>query len=69
MLSSKTKLVALVAVSNMLGCILDTSYVAEQAHRVRASASAQHLFTEISLNGACLRTFHICARLCILIDW
>ncbi|KAK9840604.1 hypothetical protein WJX81_003960 [Elliptochloris bilobata] len=36
MLSSKTKVVALVAVSNMLGCILDTSYVAEEAHRVGA---------------------------------
>ncbi len=35
MLSSKTKVVALVAVSNMLGCILDASYVAEETHRVR----------------------------------
>ena len=37
MLSSKTKVVALVAVSNMLGCILDASYVAEETHRVRLS--------------------------------
>jgi len=39
MLSPKTKIVALVAVSNMLGSILDTAYVAEQAHRVRPWAS------------------------------
>ena len=43
MLSSKTKVVALVAVSNMLGCILDASYVAEETHRV--CLSVRRLFT------------------------
>lgn len=34
MLSSKTKLVAMVHVSNMLGCILPAAQVAEAAHKV-----------------------------------
>ena len=34
LLSPKTKLVGLVHVSNMLGSILDTDYVVEQAHKV-----------------------------------
>ena len=34
LLSPKTKVVALVHVSNMLGSILDTAYVAEQARKV-----------------------------------
>ena len=34
MLSPKTKLVAMVHVSNMLGCILPAAQVAEAAHKV-----------------------------------
>jgi cysteine desulfurase/selenocysteine lyase len=34
LLSSKTKLVSLVHVSNMLGAVLDTEYVVEEAHKV-----------------------------------
>ena len=34
LLTPRTKIVALVHVSNMLGSILDTDYVVEQAHKV-----------------------------------
>lgn len=34
MLSEKTKIVALVYVSNMLGSILDTDYIAEETRKV-----------------------------------
>ena len=34
LLSPKTKMVALVHVSNMLGSLLDTAFVVEQAHKV-----------------------------------
>ncbi len=35
LLSARTKLVSLVHVSNVLGAVLDTSYVVEEAHKVR----------------------------------
>lgn len=34
LLSSRTKVVCLVHVSNMLGAVLDTDYVVEEAHKV-----------------------------------
>ena len=40
MLSSKTKLVAMVHVSNMLGCILPAAQVAEAAHKVSLHAQS-----------------------------
>lgn len=36
LLSPRTRLISLVHVSNVLGCVLDTAYVAEQARRVGA---------------------------------
>ncbi len=38
-LSPRTRLVALAHVSNVLGCVLDTAFVVEQAHKVRAAAA------------------------------
>ena len=43
LLSPKTKIVALVHVSNMLGSLLDTSFVVEQAHKVCQTQLSQRL--------------------------
>ena len=43
LLSPRTKIVALVHVSNMLGSLLDTSFVVEQAHKVCQTQLSQRL--------------------------
>eukprot|EP00891_Asterochloris_glomerata_P002873 jgi/Astpho2/2873/fgenesh1_pm.00050_%23_40_t len=58
MLSSKTKLVAMVHVSNMLGCILPAAQVAEAAHKVGAKVmldccqSVPHMTVDVQQLGA-----------------
>lgn len=58
LLSPKTKLVCLVHVSNMLGCVLDTDYVVEEAHKVGAKVlldccqSVPHAALDVQKLGA-----------------
>ena len=57
MLSEKTKVVALVYVSNMLGSILDTDYVAEETHKVRKTFNSDHFRSFKTLHFLCLFEF------------
>ncbi|EFJ45490.1 hypothetical protein VOLCADRAFT_63817 [Volvox carteri f. nagariensis] len=58
LLSPRTRLVSLVHVSNVLGCVLDTAYVAEQARRVGAKLlldccqSVPHMPVDVCSLGA-----------------
>ncbi|GIL46753.1 hypothetical protein Vafri_3659 [Volvox africanus] len=58
LLSSRTRLISLVHVSNVLGCVLDVAYVAEQARRVGAKLlldccqSVPHMPVDVRSLGA-----------------
>ncbi|GIL98636.1 hypothetical protein Vretimale_3862 [Volvox reticuliferus] len=58
LLSPRTRLISLVHVSNVLGCVLDTAYVAEQARRVGAKLlldccqSVPHMPVDVRSLGA-----------------
>ncbi len=53
LLSPRTKLVSLVYVSNMLGAVLDTAYVVEEARKVGTSADTRSCLMVPWARGKC----------------
>jgi cysteine desulfurase/selenocysteine lyase len=59
MLSEKTKVVALVYVSNMLGSILDTDYIAEETHKVRNTCNLMSSYVDLEASRTLLWGSHV----------